>query len=660
MTAPAPTLDDRFHAYLAGLAVRDWGAPAGFAGRTCFQAIPPLELERRGEPAGVFRPEWIHHSLDLLRQRKDCQDFAMVGLLRLLLRYPQSSLFTLPMRAQVETALLNAKYDVHDPGDDSCCWHTENHQVQYAASELLLGQRFPDTVFANSAKRGCWHRERAREKLYLWLDWRLRFSFSEWNSSCYYDEDAAALLNLAEYAEDAELRRRARDVLNLLLFDVALNSWRGTSGASQGRAYFEQQVAPSETPMATLARLCWEDGPPSARLGLAAVLLAAGDVRPAPAVLAAGRACPDELESRARHGLDAEEGAGFGVYPDRLRDHAFYMGAGQGSHPLVCETRFAFHNGEGKWPGFFADREYYNRCRAQGVAFDTWALPHALGHADLYTFRTPEYMLGCAQDYHPGAPGYQQFIWCATLGPRAVVFTTNPAPPDIPYGRPGPWVGNGVLPKVVQHRNVLIALYRVRPCPIYDQPPWHREDRVHAWFPRGAFDEVVERAGWCFGRTGGGYVALRPDKPAEWLPPDPRLAAVAGAGQPYEWSVRDTDVAWVCELGARQTHGSFEAFVDRIAAARVEGGVERIVYDSPSLGRVEAGWQGGLSVAGRRIAIHDYPRFDNAYCQAPFGVRTIVVRCGGHEEVLGEGRPESEQAGSAGAWLATGPAQPRG
>ena len=61
--------------------------------------------------------------------------------------------------------------------------------------------------------------------------------------------------------------------------------------------------------------------------------------------------------------------------------------------------------------------------------------------------------------------------------------------PDIPYGRPAPWVGNGVLPQVVQHRNVLIALHRVRPVPIYDQPPWYGEERVHAYVPRGAFAE---------------------------------------------------------------------------------------------------------------------------------------------------------------------------
>lgn len=612
-------MTDRFHRYLSQLAFHDWGAPSGFGGSTCIQAIPPLEMERLGQPHGVFRPEWIDYSLELLRQRKDCQDFAMVGLLRMLYRYRESRLLKPQLRNAMETALVEAKYEATDPGEDTCCWHTENHQVQYASSELLTAQLFPDTRFTNTGKIGAWHRERAREKLYLWLDWRRRFSFSEWNSSCYYDEDAAALLNVAEYADDPELRRQAKAVFEQLLLHVALNSWRGIVGGSQGRAYLDQQIAPDTAPMSVLAQLCWGTGQPPLNLKRTAVLLAAGEIRPPQAILEIGSGLSDEIENRERHGLDAEEAAEYGVYPDRMRDLPFFQGAGQNAHHLVVDAHYAACNGEEKWPGFFAAREYYARCKAQGIPFDTWALPHALGHADLYTFRTPDYMMGCAQDYHPGAPGYQQFIWCATLGRRAVVFTTNPVPAGIPYGRPAPWVGNGVLPKVVQHRNVLIALHRVRPVPIFDDPPWYREDRVHAWFPRGAFDEVVEQNGWCCGRLGDTYVAMRPDKPAEWRPPEPGLAAKIGSNEPYEWNVNDVDVAWICELGAARTHGSFQTFVDQVAAAHIEGDIDRIVYQSPSLGCVETGWDLELNVAGTPVDVHDYPLFDNPFCHVRFG-----------------------------------------
>ena len=300
------TTDNRRLTYLRQLADQDWGTPSGFGGRTCFQAIPALELEYQGEPAGIFRWEWIDYSLNLLRQRQDCQDFTMVGLVRMLYRYRQSRLLTPEYRQEIVKVLLAAKYAEQDPGTDTCCWHTENHQVQYASAELLIGQLFPDTVFTNSAQTGHWHCDRAHAQLSRWLEWRLRFSFSEWNSSCYYDEDAAALLNLADYAAAPELRQQAHAVLDQLFFHVAVNSWRGLTGGSQGRTYLEQQIAPDETAMATVAQLCWGETEVPARLSLAALLLSAGDVWVSPTTIAAGRDSRPELENRERHSLDAQ------------------------------------------------------------------------------------------------------------------------------------------------------------------------------------------------------------------------------------------------------------------------------------------------------------------------------------------------------------------
>ena len=207
------------------------------------------------------------------------------------------------------------------------------------------------------------------------------------------------------------------------------------------------------------------------------------------------------------------------------------------------------------------------------------------------------------------------------------------APADIAYGRPGPWVGHGVLPKVVQHRNVLIAIHRVRPCPIYDQPPWYREDRVHAYFPRGLFDEVVDSGAWCFGRKKEAFIALRSLSEAEWMPPG-ELSERLGTDQPYEWNVDSTDVVWICEMGNPASHGSFEKFVQAVSGAAAEGNIDHVVYDSPSLGLVETGWEVGLTISGANIPIRDYPRFSNPYSQTPFGSQRIKFHCGDKQTTL--------------------------
>lgn len=610
----------RLTAYLHRLANHAFGTPTGFAGRTCFQAIPALELERRGDTSLSIDPACIRYPLPLLLHRKDCQDFAMVGLLHMLCRYPQSQLLTASLREEITHALLQTKYDEFDPGPDSCCWHTENHQVQYASSELLAGQLWPNTNFACTGQPGHWHAQRATTKLHRWLDWRLRFSFSEWNSSCYYDEDAAALLNLIAHAHDPAIRQKAQRVFSLLLLHVALNSWRGLTGGSQGRAYFSDTVLPEGTAMATLAQVAWGDSEPPARLSLGAVLLAAGDWQiPQPIIdIATDLATP--LENRERHGLDADEGPAHGLDPSDLENLHFFLGAGQEHHHLVTASRVAYRGGKERWPGDFADHQWYQKCLAEGRDFDRWCLPHALGRADVYTYRTADYMLGCVQDYHPGAPGYQQLIWSATLGPRTVIFTNNPAPADVPYGRPGPWVGNGVLPKVVQHRNVLIALHRVRPVPIYDQPPWFHEPRVHAWFPQGMFDRFEQRGHWCFGRKNDAYIGLRAvtQQTPHWRPADPAVASLLGTDAPYEWNIDETDVAFICELGSAATHGSFESFCDQLTAASVEGNVNHLRYNSPTIGSLQTGWHVGLHLNGVNIPLRNHALLQNRHLTADF------------------------------------------
>lgn len=625
------------------LAQTDWGSPSGFAGRTCFQAIPALELERLGEAPGHFRWDWIEHSLELIQNRRDCQDFAMVGVVRMLLRYAGSRLLTPERQDLLRAALCGAKFAELDPGQDSCCWLTENHQVQYLSSEFLAAQIFPEATFANTGQPASWHRERARAGLLRWLDWRMRFSFSEWNSACYLDEDAAALLNLAEYSADEEIRRLAGGVLNSLLFHVAVNSLGGVPVGSRGRAYLEDQIFPGESPVGLLAGLIWGRDLPPAKISLSAVLLSAGDFSIDPVIHAVGLEPPSEQENRERHSLDPESASQFGVDPEKLEDYPFFCGAGMDQHHLVTDTRFRYFKGVEKWPGYFYSGEYFKRCKAEGRPFDARAIPYALSQADVYLYRTKDYALGCAQAYRPGAPGYQQFIWSATLAPDLVVFTSNPAPADVPYGRPGPWVGHGVLPKVVQHRNVLIALHRVRPCPIYDQPPWFREDRAHAFFPRGRFDEVIEQAGWCFGRKGDAFIALRCLAPVRWVAPGD-LSEKLRDDQPYEWEAPSADSVWICEMGNRDSQGSFARFIESLSASRVEGDLERVAFESPSLGLVETGWDRPLRVGGQEIAIANYPRFANAYCQEEFGAGRLRIACNGLTTILPRppaGHPDS-------------------
>jgi len=639
------TRASQFEKYLHALAKKAWPAESGFGGSTPFRELPVLEIQRREgySPRPVFWPH-VEAGLKLVEERRDCQDFAMAALVRMVYRYADTPLLDDAQRDRICQALLAAKYAPEDPGFDHCCWHTENHQVLYASAELLVGQRWPDERWGNDNRLGRWHYHRARERLYQWLEWRLRFGFSEWNSTCYCDEDGVALVNVAEFADDPELRRLAMAALHLLLFDIVAHAWHGRTVYSQGRAYARQQFRPDETAAAILWHLISGSMPPHNELSLAGVALCTSELHLSPVLAAIALDSRPEIEIRERQSLDPETAPAYGICPDRLRDLPFFLGAGLGHHPAVAPTRYAAADGRARWDGEFADYFYYLRCVREGRQADPHALPHALGSVNIYTYRTHDFAVSSAQDYRAGRPGYQQFIWCAAIGDRAVVFTTNPAPANIPYGRPGPWVGNGILPRVLQHRNVVVALHRVRPYPIFDQPPWYREDRVHAYFPREVFDEWRFVNGWYCGRQAEGYVGLRPLRPGRWMEPDAAFCRMFGLSEPYEIEIPETDVAWICELGSKSLSGDFASFTAALASASVQGDTDRVIYNSPTLGRVEAGWSTPLRINGIMIPTSDYPRYETPWCQAAFGTGEYEIAAGGVRLVFGIQTTQTQHA----------------
>ena len=135
------------------------------------------------------------------------------------------------------------------------CYWSENHQVLFGTAAYLAGQLWPDEIFrAGRSFRaegpdavrpgdltGRQHAEAARSRLLGWLDDRLRFGFSEWNAPGYYEEDFAALFNLVDFALDEQVRTRAAMAIDLMLFDLARLSHRGSFGVTGGRSHFKHK-----------------------------------------------------------------------------------------------------------------------------------------------------------------------------------------------------------------------------------------------------------------------------------------------------------------------------------------------------------------------------------------------------------------------------------
>ena len=578
----------------------------------------------------------IHAALDFIDARKDCSDFVLHGVLRLLYQYGHHPAFSPELLARAQQTVLNFKYWPDEPGVDSLCTWTENHQILFASAALLAGQLFPEEVFSNSTQTGREKISLNRPRVMRWLHLRALTGFSEWLSHVYYDEDLTALLSLLDFCQDEEIQRQAAMVIDLLLLDMAVNSFAGVFGSSHGRSYENTKKWASNEGTSDTMKLLFGMGEFSAFDNMSAPSFALSPNYQMPAVLEAiaqDLARP-EMINLQRMGIRIEDAARWGLRFDNFEDGMVLLSLEAYAHPKTAPLVMRMFDAFDWWQNaFFGPFQKFRRLltffrRTQTLPLVARLLEKDLcrntrEQVNLYTYRTPDYMLSCAQDYRAGYGGDQQHVWQATLGPDAVCFTTHP--PKREGASPNYWAGSGSLPRAAQIENVVIAIYNISRAPALYVP--NRWFFPHAWLPRDRFDQVLEQNGWVFARHGQGYLALRSQQPYRWQDQP-------GEDQNREIIEDGRQNIWICELGRQAVDGSFEHFINRIGQSRLEYNNLQVSYHSPSVGWLEFGWQGPLRNDGQIIELGDFPRYENPDLQTEFGADRFDIRLDGQRLVL--------------------------
>jgi hypothetical protein len=227
-------------------------------------------------PKLVFPPGWVyppfseeglywwrvlsHHLVQHVLPLADTADFHVTDLLRFSYRMrlfdpwaersPHIPEYVVTM---IRVSLLWFKYWIDEapsadfnpdegPDPEMTFW-SENHQILFAQCAYLAGTLFSNEVFprasANGLVTGHDQATRGRERAERWLDERLRYGFSEWYTSGYYDEDTNALLNLIDFAPDPMIATKASMVMDLVVFDMARFTCSGSFAVTAGRVYGE-------------------------------------------------------------------------------------------------------------------------------------------------------------------------------------------------------------------------------------------------------------------------------------------------------------------------------------------------------------------------------------------------------------------------------------
>ncbi|WP_274652807.1 hypothetical protein [Paenibacillus humicola] len=591
-----------------------------------------FELEKLGEETEPLNVAAFEDTIDFIVARHDCCDFAQACVLRILYRYPDSKLLPSGLRERLVKLVREDKYWMLEPGEAGGCYFTENHQILFHSNEYLAGQMLEEDIFPNNGQTGEEHRQHGERMLLRWMDWRIKLDFSEWNSSCYYAEDMLALMNLHDFARDETIRKKAGDLITLLLFHIAVNSFGTDFGGTQGRVTYNISVNPDVQYVHAVFYVLWGKGELPEYYHYFQSFLTTTDYDMPLLLQRIAWDDRDEMENRERHSLNAEEARLYGVDPDDLDDLMFFWGAQLFNHRDVVASSVKYcPENYGMYAMCKAYYDHYKLYDQAKVAYDPSPDPPAMSRVDIYSYRTRSYMLGCAQQYRQGQHAYQQQIWKASLGGQAVVYTTHPGAGHL-IGRPNYWIGDGVLPKAMAYKNVLVSLYHIRPDRAYF--PQYPALYTHAYFPVAHFHEVVEQGRWIFGRKVDAYVALCSFRPTRWLELTPERSLPASyfadclrpelAGQ-YDLAANGHNNVWICELGDATSHGSFEAFVERISRSATSGDALGMTYESPTQGLIRFGWNEPFELNGKEISLKDYPRFDNPYCKAAFGETKLHI-----------------------------------
>jgi hypothetical protein len=233
------------------------------------------------------------------------------------------------------------------------------------------------------------------------------------------------------------------------------------------------------------------------------------------------------------------------------------------------------------------------------------------GHANFVVYRTPDYLLSGLQDHRKGEFESATHTAQITLGNKANIFWSCPHTTGEGMGlRPDYWSGSSVLPRVIQHKNVLALTFRL------NELTW----MSHAWFPQALFDEVRFAGHWVFVQVKRGYVGIYSQN-----------GMVVGADGRYGgrelqcWAQENT---WLVECGREADWQSFDAFVEALSAARISAEDGVITFESPSVGAFVTGWDVIPTVNGAPIQLSRYPLVDSAWAHADFGSGEMVFRYG--------------------------------
>jgi len=545
-------------------------------------------------------------TLEYIRWEYDCSDFRLVNVVRIL--YEFGDLIPEDYLAKMEEVLFNFRYWWDEPGENSMCYWSENHQILFASAEYLIGQLYPDSIFPSSGLSGRDHMEKARIRALDWLEMRWKYGFIEFYSSVYYQEDIAALINLIDFSGDEELVKKSQIILDMLFFDVAAQNISTMFISASGRAYEGNRKGGPGANLSGLADYYWGNGKetgPGMMYGMMR-----SEKYQLPPVLAEIARDSSPVIIKQSNGLDLTELKAEEYYGTDNRSMMMQWGMEAFPNPEVVRNSLAhirncrmFSNefiGEFKVLDFTLLKWLHLEPAVVRI-INPQTNGVAIQKGNTYTFKTKDYSMYTAQKHQPGDYGDQQHVFGMNIRNHFSVFHSHPAlEKGVKHQSPNYWVGYGHFPHAAQDEHVNLSIYNIPEKK--GMMELELLDYTFAYFPEGKFDSVVIDGTYAFGKKGDSYCAMVAASDLAYRDDD-REELIQQGKQSF----------WITEAGSRSEDTSFESFMERIRQNKADFNEEtlELQYQSKDKNyRLKFG--ADFTVNGEVIDMQ-YNRYDSPY-----------------------------------------------
>ena len=455
--------------------------------------------------------------------------------------------------AQILPVLNSVPYWINK-GDTVRNYWSENHSIMWMGSDWLLHERYGRAIDADLDNR-------LRHYLHMKID----YGFYEFFSSVYAPYSLSGLLNLADFAQDADIKNLATLAAQRLLKDLLLlTNDKGVFYPAAGRNYPGKYINPYNQSHYNLIYLLTGMGQAPVGASAGGAFLASSNL-PVDDVINSWAA---EVDTLYALGHTLEQGKIINSTITNLDRVIAQWNSGAYFHPDVVQETAQLLVDSSMWNhvdfALLKGLSFLQPNQFPSVANDLSCISRSSVSCgqSVAIFKQHSVTLSSIQDYWKGKVGFQQYPCVANVGTTAVY--TGSGQPVADWEDRDANSANSHLPYVKQKSNVALLMYRPEPTPDIIGPGFaFKEVALH--FRDADFDEIDNDSLWLLARQGASYVAVKKSCNGEI---NTVRACPTVNGQ-----------TWVIAVGDSGMYGSFTNFKTLIHQSQFE---EKWYYDSVS------------------------------------------------------------------------------